>query len=154
MNLHFEPITSKNRKQTEALSLFPEQVSFIESVAECLKEAEVAPEWKTVGIYGDCTLIGFAMYGYFHEPLPYGEVWLDRMLIDKKFQRKGYGKAAVLALLKKLSIEYDCNKIYLSVYDVNKPAICLYKQIGFYFNGEFDTKGERIMVYEPYGVQT
>lgn len=60
----------------------------------------------------------------------------------------GYGKAAVHALLERLHHEYDCKKVYLSVYEENLTAIALYKQIGFYFNGACDTKGEKIMVYD------
>lgn len=148
MNLHFEQITQKNRKQVEALSLFPEQIDFVESVKDCLNEADTTPQWKTVGVYDDNSLLGFAMYGYFAENSQKGRVWLDRLLIDKKYQGKGYGKATVSALLKRLSTEYNCSTVYLSVYDINKTAISIYKEIGFYFNGELDTKGEKIMVYD------
>lgn len=148
MDLHFEAITSENRKQAEALSLFPEQLSFVESVAECLKEADEMHEWRAVGIYDEQTLVGFAMYGHLDLPPSEGEVWLDRLLIDKEYQGKGYGKSAVLALLSRLCTEYACKKIFLSVYDIDKPAIRLYEKTGFYFNGELDTKGEKIMVYD------
>lgn len=67
---------------------------------------------------------------------------------QKTYQGAGYGKAAVHALLERLHHEYDCNKVYLSVYEDNLTAIALYKQIGFYFNGAYDTKGEKIMVYD------
>lgn len=36
MILHFEPVFPENRKDMEALQLYPEQSGFIESVAECL----------------------------------------------------------------------------------------------------------------------
>ena len=123
MNIHFETVTSKNRKSVEDLCLFPEQINFIESAADCLKEADEISQWKPVAIYNECNLIGFAMYGYFNEPLPYGELWLDRILIDKKYQKKGYGKIAISALIQKITKEYACKKIYLSVYDINKTAI-------------------------------
>ena len=145
MEIHFEKITPKNQKEVESLSLFPEQVSFIESVSDCLKEAEEISEWKTVAIYDKNQLIGFAMYGYF--TLPEEGPWLDRFLIDKKYQKKGYGKIAVLALLQQIIKEYHYKKIYLSVYDVNAVAIHLYQSVGFCFNGNYDTKGEKIMVY-------
>lgn len=148
MTLHFEKITSKNRRQIEELKLYPNQTDYIETVKECLIEADENDIWRTVGIYDDQVLIGFAMYGFFQEIQTGGQVWLDRLLIDKRYQGKGYGKKAVTKLLEILNDEYKQNKVYLSVYDINKPAIHLYKKIGFYFNGEYDTKGERIMVYE------
>lgn len=88
------------------------------------------------------------MYGYFQEPSANSQVWLDRLLIDKTYQGNGYGKTAVIALIERLSKEYNCHRIYLSVYDNNQAAIRLYKQIGFYFNGEYDINGENVMVYD------
>ena len=50
-------------------------------------------------------------------------------------------------MLKRLRQEYGRRQIYLSVYENNVAAIAMYQQIGFQFNGELDTKGEKIMVY-------
>ena len=147
MPLRFVPITEENRREVENLQLFPEQRSYIESVPECLAEAEQTREWRTVGIYDGPTVVGFAMYGCFAQPEPEGQLWLDRLLIDKKYQGKGYGKRVVLALLDRLRTEYSCDTIYLSVYETNSHAIHLYQQIGFHFNGEYDTNGEHVMVY-------
>lgn len=144
--LHFEPIGTENRKEAERLQVFPAQAGFIESVRECLLEADGAGQWRPVGICDGEALVGFAMYGYFASPSP-GRLWLDRLLIDKVHQGKGYGKAAVLALLEKLHREYDSPQVYLSVYENNTAAIALYRQVGFRFTGEYDTKGEKMMVY-------
>lgn len=146
MKLHFEPVCPENRKEKEALQTFPEQSGFIESVVECMAEADEVGQWRPVGIYDNDVLVGFAMYGYFSEPLPDGRLWLDRLLIDKRYQGQGYGKAAALALLEILRKEYGGRHVHLSVYDNNTVAIALYKQIGFCFTGEYDTKGEKMMV--------
>lgn len=145
--LHFEPITLKNRKQAEALQVLDNQRSFIETVRECLQEADKRKCWKPVGIYVGNSLIGFAMYGFFWEYLPFGRVWLDRLLIDYHYQNKGYGKLAIIKLLKKIHNQYNCKKVYLSVFDNNKSAINLYHKIGFHFISEYDIHGERVMVY-------
>lgn len=142
--LHFEEVTPSNRTEIEKLEIFPEQSGFIESVSACLQEADALDLWRPVGIYDGSTLIGFAMYGFFPE---LGELWLDRLLIDKRYQHKGYGGQAVLALLDRLRAEYGQDTIYLSVYGDNTGAIQLYQRIGFCFNGRYDTKGERIMEY-------
>lgn len=147
MNLNFKPVTKDNQKDIEALQLFPFQIGFIETIEECLIESEEYKQWKPVGIYYGEALIGFAMYGYFEDTNYKGRLWLDRLLIDKRFQGKGYGKEAVTKLIKRLYNEYGENKIYLSVYESNKAAISLYEKAGFYFNGEYDTKGEKVMEY-------
>lgn len=147
MKLHLEPITLNNRQDIEKLSVHPYQQGYIESTIECLLEASQCQTWRTVAIYDNEILIGFAMYGYFVEEYSKGQVWLDRLLIDYKYQGKGYGKKAILLLLELLYKEYQQDTIYLSVYGDNKAAISLYEQIGFHFNGEHDTKGEKIMTY-------
>lgn len=146
MLLHFEPVCTGNRKEIEQLQVFPAQAGFIESVEECLQEADQASEWRPVGIYDGSALVGFAMYGCFSAPPP-GRLWLDRLLIGKAHQGKGYGKASVLALLEKLHREYGSRQVHLSVYQENAAAIALYRQVGFRFTGEYDTKGEKMMVY-------
>lgn len=147
MCLHFETVTAKNRGAVERLALLPEQAGFIESPSECLREADASDFWRPVGIYDGTELVGFAMYGY----LPFlgeGQLWFDRLLIDKAFQGRGYAKAAIAALLERLRQEYPCRRVYLSVYGDNAAAIHLYRQAGFSFNGDYDTKGERVMVLD------
>ena len=132
MCLHFETVTAKNRGAVERLALLPEQAGFIESPTECLREADASDFWRPVGIYDGTELVGFAMYGY----LPFlGE-------------GRGYAKAAIAALLERLRQEYPCRRVYLSVYGDNAAAIHLYQQAGFSFNGDYDTKGERVMVLD------
>lgn len=147
MDLHFEPITKESSAQAKGLSLAPGQEGFVESVSQCLEEASDRKDWRPVGIYHGTVLIGFAMYGYFWEYLPLGRVWLDRLLIDAKYQGKGYGRAAVEGLLQRLEQEYHCKKVFLSVYQNNQKAIQLYQSFGFAFNGEKDIHGEDVMVY-------
>ena len=147
MCLHFETVTAKNRGAVERLALLPEQAGFIESPSECLREADASDFWRPVGLYDGTELVGFAMYGY----LPFlgeGQLWFDRLLIDKAFQGRGYAKAAIAALLERLRQEYPCRRVYLSVYGDNAAAIHLYRQAGFSFNGDYDTKGERVMVLD------
>ena len=111
--LHFKSVNAENRREVEGLTVFSEQAGFIESVSECLREADELELWRPVGIYDSDTLIGFAMYGYFPEPAP-GQLWLDRLLIDKRYQGKGYGKQAVLSLLDRLHTEYQSGTVYLA----------------------------------------
>ena len=59
--------------------------------------------------------------------------------------KKGYAKQILPWILEQISVVYD--EVYLSVYENNTVAIALYKQLGFCFNGETDTKGEKVMVW-------
>ena len=90
-------------------------------------------------------LIGFAMYGEIAEPKG-TRVWLDRFLIDKNHQGKGYAKPVFELILNKIKSLYTNKDIYLSVYEDNEHAIKLYKSLGFVFTGELDINGEKIML--------
>ena len=79
-NLSLIPVTSKNRRAIEKLKVFPHQTGFIESVADCMKEADQLAAWHPMCIYDNDTLIGFTMYGMIQEPA-YTRLWFDRLLI-------------------------------------------------------------------------
>lgn len=149
MDLHFQPITDKNRETALNLRISPKQKGYVETVEECLAEAAHNRNWRPVGIYDGNVMVGFAMYGFFWWPyLPFGRLWLDRLLIDETFQGKGYGSAALSGLLNRLKQEYRCSRIYLSVIRENTTAITMYEKSGFRFNGERDIHGEHVMVYQ------
>jgi diamine N-acetyltransferase len=126
------------------LSVKNNQSNFIESNLYSIAESKFEEAWKTVGIYNDDILIGFSMYGKLED----NRVWLDRFMIDHKFQGRGYGKLSLKFLIDSLYREYECEEIYLSIYEDNINAIELYKSYGFEFNGELDTKGEKVMVLD------
>lgn len=149
MSITLRPVTDQNRADVLALSVTPAQRRHIESCAECLREADSDARWRPVALYADGALVGFAMYGAF--PGWTGcdrarQVWLDRLLIDARHQGRGHGEAALALLLDTLAREYATDTIYLSVYEDNDRAIAMYERHGFQFNGELDTKGERVMV--------
>lgn len=146
MNITFKPVTQENRAEVLKLKVGEGQAHFIESVQQCLDEADRRKSWRPVGIYHEEELVGFAMYGFFWEYFPAGRVCLDRLLIDERYQGRGYGKAALQMLLERLTGEYRRKKIYLSVIEGNDVAAGMYQKAGFQFTGRRDLHGERIMV--------
>lgn len=146
MRITFAAAKEENYAQLEALQTKKEQAHFVESVRASLEEARRLRLWRPVGIYVDGVLTGFAMYGLWENEGPDGRVWLDRFLIDEKWQGKGYGRAALAMLLNEIAGAYQCGEIYLSTYEENAAAIRLYESMGFDFNGEIDENGEKIMM--------
>ena len=140
----FQAIDQTNEEAVKSLRIKKEQEEFIESVADCLKEAEEVEEWQTVAIYFDDRLVGFAMYGSFG---PNRDTWIDRIIIDQAYQGKGIGRAAMLALIDRVSKLYDVQTIYLSIIETNHAAHYLYKSIGFSYINEKDPNGELIFKY-------
>lgn len=141
-------ITALNKEEVLALHIADNQQNFIESTQECLDEAHDDRRFVPVGLYKEDIAVGFAMYGVFPHEDDTQRVWLDRYLIDERYQHKGLGKHFLQQLINFLQAKYSCQKIFLSVYGNNKVAIQLYKKFGFVFNGELDEKGEKVMVRE------
>lgn len=140
----FRPVNCSNEKEVRKLKVKPEQVAFIESVDECLAEAEQYPEWRPVAIYWKEIIIGFAMYGSFG---PNRDTWIDRILIDEDFQGKGLGKKAMSKLMEVVAEEYKVDRIYLSFVEENIRAAHLYRTLGFKSLNEKDPNGEFIYYY-------
>ncbi len=146
MNIHSVPVTPDIRDQVLDLQLLPEQRGYIEPVEQCLEEAGQLQNWRPVGLYDGGTLIGFAMYGwFFREYFPTGRLWLDRFLIDRRYQGRGYGRAALRHMLDRLALEHPKKDVYLSVIPGNGGAVRLYQGAGFRFTGEKDVHGEDVM---------
>ncbi|WP_353050060.1 GNAT family N-acetyltransferase [Bacillus sp. ISL-39] len=96
-------------------------------------------------MYFDEEVIGFAMYGSFG---PNKDTWIDRIMIEEKFQGKGFGKNAMVNLIDKVSKEYGVQVVYyLSIIEEITIAHRLYKDLGFQYTNERDPNGELIFKY-------
>lgn len=134
-----------NEYLVREIKLKQEQVNFIETVDQCLEEAADCDEWHPVAIYYSKDIIGFAMYGSFG---PNKDTWIDRIMIDEKYQGRGFGRTAMMKLIDIVSKEYGVNTIYLSIVEENTLAYNLYKSIGFEYINEKDVNGELIFKYK------
>lgn len=143
--IHFKKVDESNEELVRKVTLKPDQTDFIETVDECLAEAEEYEQWQPVTIYHYEEVVGFAMYGSFG---PNRHTWIDRIIIDKKYQGLGLGKKAMKGLIKRVSEEYKVDVLYLSIIKGNKMAERLYKQIGFKYIDEKDPNGELIFEYK------
>jgi RimJ/RimL family protein N-acetyltransferase len=77
--------------------------------------------------------------------------------IAKEFRGMGLGKKMFEMLIERAKQEFEPKNIYLSVFSKNKPAIALYKSLGFKVIGKFPQWGhlgneyldEYYMIYAP-----
>lgn len=145
--LRLFPVTVENQAALCALRVSKEQEGLVETVSDCLREAAEQPLWRPFGIYAGETPVGFAMAGFFPEEGERGRAWLDRFLIDRRFQGIGYGRAALRLLMNSILQEFVCREIYLSFVPENGRAQRLYESEGFRLTGEVDKNGEQIMVF-------
>ena len=148
MFIAIEPVTDENRQTACGIQAAQGQEGFVETVRECLEEAEQVACWRPGLLRADGTAVGLAMYGLWEEEPPDGRVWLDRLLIDGRFQGRGIGTAGLSLLIRHIRSLYHRDALYLSVYPENRTAARLYERFGFRFNGERDIHGEHVMVLQ------
>lgn len=114
-----------------SLKVYDKQDTFVESPEESLEDKEKHAwdiDWTIECIYADDHMIGYAMHGMSRDK----DVWLDRFMIDKHYQGRGYGTEALTLLLHKIRTNYtDRRAILLSVEKHNEEAIKMYERFGF-----------------------
>lgn len=127
-------ITAYNWKQVINLQLDRHQRGFVSPNWYSIIEANFEGD-HIRAIYAGNILVGFVMYSW-DEPL--AEAWITRLMVDARYQRRGYGRAAMQAVIKLLSQHPDCDTIYISFVPENTVARHLYEGLGFRNTGRVE----------------
>lgn len=138
-------ITPENFWDIIELKVHPQQQEWVLPNAVSIAQAKVQPECIPLAIYSDDQPVGFVMYCLDRDD---GEYWIYRLMIDARFQGKGYGRRAMEQVVASIRRDGSTRKIYLGVHSDGHAAIRLYESLGFVFNGQV-FGGERIMVLNP-----
>ena len=154
--IKLEKVNGKNVWELLKLRVSDDQTSFVASNDTSIIEAYTAITGNgyafPFGIYEDDIPVGFLMIGfdvddYWNDApeIARGNYNLWRLMIDKIYQGKGYGKEAV-----KLALEYiktlpcgAADYCWLSYEPENDVARNLYGSFGFIETGEMD--GEEVI---------
>ena len=154
--IKLKKINRNNIGEILKLEVFDNQKSFVATNNSSIIEAYLAITENnhvfTFGIYKDDIPIGFLMIGYDvisdDEDAPMiakGNYNIWRLMIDKKFQGKGFGKKAIDLALEFVN-SFPCGTAkycWLSYESENDLARYLYKSVGFVETEEKD--GEEIV---------
>ena len=154
--LELKKINRKNVADILNLEVFDNQKSFVATNNSSIIEAYIAITENnhvfTFGIYNDDIPVGFLMIGFDVNSDDEGapkitkenyNIW--RLMIDKKFQGKGFGKKAMDLALKFINT-FPCGiakYCWLSYESDNNVERQLYKSVGFVETEEKD--GEEIV---------
>jgi diamine N-acetyltransferase len=105
-----------------------------------LAQAYVERWWIPLAVCADSTMIGFVLHGRWPEA-DFAAFWGDtpkpgvdhilRMMIDGRYQGRGYGKATLTALIERIKRQPDCLAIELNYDRDNTAAARLYAGCGF-----------------------
>jgi diamine N-acetyltransferase len=143
-------LTDVNRAAVLALRVAPQQERFVGgSVQGALDDASQYPRakpWYRV-IYADEEPVGFVMVSWDVEPEPpqiIGPWFLWKLLIDQRYQGRGYGSEAVRQVAGLVRAEGASELLTSYVPQEGGPA-GFYRRLGFAPTGELDTNGEVIV---------
>jgi len=168
--INLQPITWDNMEYIIDLKVEDTQKNFVATNSDSLADAYVAQNQDphpatTFAIYNDDELVGFSMTGYFvgentelakskpggntsneytEDDSPCYYFW--RFMIDKRFQGKGYGRAALVQILNYLKTkpQGDAEYVFTSIEPGNDVAGKLYESLGFKKDGRI-LEGEEVM---------
>lgn len=142
--IHLELVNSQNEKEITKLKVKENQKDFVASNSQSLLEAKICElahgHVFPFGIFEKNTLVGFLMIGYdvddeWENPpsIAYNNYSLWRLMIDERYQSKGYGKEAL-----KQAIEFVRTNpggkgeyLYCDYHKDNIVAKQLYASLGF-----------------------
>lgn len=91
------PIDDGNRAAIEALRTTTAQERFVSTVTDSMREAIEEPGARAIqwGVYDGETPVGFVMIADEVDGEDYIAHYLWKLLIDERFQRRGYGAATL-----------------------------------------------------------
>ena len=142
-------ITDQNQEAVVALRIAASQEGYVSSVADSLAEARDTPEgnpWYRA-IYAGDQPVGFVMLSWNVTPDPpriIGPWFLWKLLIDERYQGRGYGREAV-RLVAGIARDQGASELLSSYVPGARSPESFYRQIGFVPTGEQDEKGETVI---------
>ena len=137
-----QTVTKENFWDCIDLTVHPEQENFITSNSISIAQSKIHPEYTPLAIYNDETMVGFIMYCLDSDD---DEYWIYRLMIDQHYQGKGFATEALHQVIEIIKDDKTRNQIFLGVPLESEPAVHLYEQAGFKFNGQIFGQ-EHIMV--------
>ena len=131
-------VTEENWLDAASLSVREDQKEFVAPATGILARGYVYRDCKAkvLVIENGETAVGLALVREFtDEPLGYD---LQQFMIDRRYQRRGYGSAALALILDELRKEGHYDHVELCVKKSDVAAIRLYEKHGFVDSGYID----------------
>jgi diamine N-acetyltransferase len=144
MSVTLREINMENFQECISLKVAQDQEGFVATNVYSLAEAKADSVSIPLAIYDGETMVGFLMY-WFDETNGVG--WIDRLMVDARFQKRGYGRTAMTEVIRRLKSHANCRLIRTSFAPENAPAARLYESLGFVRNNQ-EIAGETVVILE------
>lgn len=142
--IELREITMENFRQCIRLEVADHQRGFVASNMYSLAEAKADGVSNPLAVYSGGSMVGFTMYWFDAES---GTGYIDRLMVAAGHQRRGYGRATMREVIRRLRETAGCRRIRTSFEPTNEVARSLYLSLGFRETGEVD-EGETVAVLD------
>ena len=123
-----EDVDADNWRACTALEVEEPQQRFVVSVAYYLALCAYGNSpWRPLAVRAGHEVVGFVMWGI--DPAD-ESFWIGGLIIDRRHQRRGYGRTVVAQLLERAA-SYGHREAALSYHTGNTLAQSLYASMGF-----------------------
>ncbi len=145
-------ITEANFEAVLAVAVAPEQLRFVGTVADALRDAEEIPEAKPWyrAVYADDEPVGFVMLSWNVTPDPpriIGPWFLWKLIVDEQHQGEGFGREAVRLVAEVVSAN-GAERLFTSCVPGDHGPESFWRHMGFAPTGDYDENGEPILVLD------
>ena len=139
MKIELIDLSEDNINHCLDLKVASDQTQFIASNLDSWKAAKEDEQVaRPFAISCDGKFVGFTMFAFdVNYEDPNDRYWLWRFMIDERYQRKGYGTAALQEIIRYFK-DHGANNIRLSTKASNTNALSLYRKAGFRETGELN----------------
>lgn len=143
-------VTKDNWQELIKLKVRDDQTHFVASNLYSIAQAQFGDEYEghwdlfPYGIYDDNAPVGFLMYALNFEH-PKQQAFIQRLMVDEKFQGRGYGRFGMQALLDIFRADERIQEVAISYEPQNEGARKLYASLGFVEPGEI-VDGETLAI--------
>lgn len=136
MTIRLQNVDDSNWRECADLELTEKEERFIHSNVYIIAEWKFETESIFKAIYSDNVLVGMLAY-YLHDGDHGYFYWLYHLMIETKYQGKGYGENAVKLAVKEMR-QLGATEIRTMYMPGNIRAQSLYKKLGFEEIGTLD----------------
>ena len=132
------PLSESNREAVEALRVSPRQEQYVSSVADSVREAAEHPDAHALywAVYAEDTPVGFVMIADEVGRPEYIPQYLWKLLIDERYQRKGFGTATLDLVVEYFRGRPGVEVLNTSAAQGDGSPITFYERYGFKRTGE------------------
>lgn len=127
-------VDADNWRDVANVAAKPSQAQFVAATTYYLCLCHYGDDWHPLAIEHDGEVVGHVMWGFDASD---GSVWIGGLVIDADSQGRGLGRATMMALVDRFTIDGRLD-VALTYSPDNEVARSLYADLGFVETGEMD----------------